>query len=559
MMATVSRTATALTTPPATSHGNKYSWDSVSVPVHSEKPVNPKRSSINNENGYPFGRPVLASQKRNSTLLANNNTPPMDSLAHNLYNGDVADDARYTNADSGYLVPSHHKDSKPRSAKEGGSPADSLLDPETDESKWIHRDKLAQIENEELQAAGFVIPVAKDNRARSKSGNRLKRDQSQDKLSGQARSIGGGEHVGSRSRKNSAATQDWDKRVDDGAEHADSSYSTSNPGAKVTSRIPVPRTKTYPTTPTDEKASAFGRKRDSSPEEDKEKIAYPKPRGRSGSTGNALQKAANGPDVRPIAKRADTSPIKTKQVASGAKKVSGKAASTTTARPRTRGASNKETTGARPTTRSGDRELSPTTHKPMEGEPPWMVSAFRPDPRLPPEQQLLPTVAKRLQQEKWEREGKVGNVYDKEFRPLTDEGFLEPPEHPIVAPEHEPVENEKENANENETEKEQEKENAKEQPQADWPLKPAEPECPQSPPPPSLRSLQSPRSPPLVGRTNSYSTMPKIADKPALTTIPSPKNPPQPPHPSQVIRVPEPPEDPPTKKEKGGCGCCIVM
>ena len=83
----------------------------------------------------------------------------------------------------------------------------------------------------------------------------------------------------------------------------------------------------------------------------------------------------------------------------------------------------------------------------MEGEPPWMVSAFRPDPRLPPEQQLLPTVAKRLQQEKWEREGKVGNVYDKEFRPLTDEGFLEPPEHPIVAPEHEPAENENENEN----------------------------------------------------------------------------------------------------------------
>lgn len=493
-------------------------------------------------------------------MLATNNTPPMDSLAYDHYNGDVADDAGFTNTDSGYLVPSHHKDLKPRSAKEGGSPADSLFDPETDESKWIHRDKLAQIENEELQAAGFVLPVARDNRSRSKSANRLKRDQSQDKLSGQARSIGGGEHIGSRSRKNSSATQDWDKRADDGAEHADSSL--SNPGAKVTSRIPVPRTKTYPTTPTDEKVAAYARKRDSSPEEDKEKITYPKTRGRSGSTGNALTKAANGTDARPIAKRADTSPIKSKPAA-GAKKVSGKAATTTTTRPRTgtRGASNKDSTGARPTTRSGDRELSPTTHKPMEGEPPWMVSAFRPDPRLPPEQQLLPTVAKRLQQEKWEREGKVGTVFDKEFRPLTDEGFLEPPEHPIVAPEHEPAENE--------NEQEQEKENEKEDPQADWPLKPAEPQCPQSPPPPSLHSLQSPRSPAPVGRKDSYSTMPgrkdsystmpKIADKPALTTVPSPKNPPQPPHPSQVIRVPEPPEDPPQKKEKGGCGCCIVM
>ena len=27
----------------------------------------------------------------------------------------------------------------------------------------------------------------------------------------------------------------------------------------------------------------------------------------------------------------------------------------------------------------------------MEGDPPWMVSAYTPDPRLPPDQQLLPT------------------------------------------------------------------------------------------------------------------------------------------------------------------------
>lgn len=37
-------------------------------------------------------------------------------------------------------------------------------------------------------------------------------------------------------------------------------------------------------------------------------------------------------------------------------------------------------------------------------------------------------MARRLQQEQWEREGKFGNVYDKDFRPLTDEGFLKPPE-----------------------------------------------------------------------------------------------------------------------------------
>ncbi len=149
-----------------------------------------------------------------------------------------------------------------------------------------------------------------------------------------------------------------------------------------------------------------------------------------------------------------------------------------------------------------------------------MVSAYRPDPRLPPDQQLLPTVARRLQQERWEKEGKFGNVYDKEFRPLTDEGFLKPPE-----------------ATANPTD---EKEQAEE-----WPLKTE-----------NLRAQPPPRSP------GSYSTMPKIQDKPPLTPLsplPSPRNHPVRPLPEEVLRIPEPPVDERPVKEKGGCGCCVVM
>jgi hypothetical protein len=161
----------------------------------------------------------------------------------------------------------------------------------------------------------------------------------------------------------------------------------------------------------------------------------------------------------------------------------------------------------------------------MEGEPPWMVSSYRPDPRLPPDQQLLPTVAKRLQQEKWEREGKFGSVYDKEFRPLTDVGFLEPPEHSTAT-----------DKQADEAEEEDQKEGG-----ADWPLKPEA------------------KSPTLPGRTNSYSTMPKIADNSAVGSLPSPRTPGpgQQPPPTATVKVPEPFDEPPEKK--GGCGCCIVM
>jgi hypothetical protein len=156
-----------------------------------------------------------------------------------------------------------------------------------------------------------------------------------------------------------------------------------------------------------------------------------------------------------------------------------------------------------------------------------MISAYKPDPRLPPDQQLLPTVAKRLQQEKWEKEGKFGNVYDKEFRPLNDEGFTEPPELPKPQVEDK---------------------------QDEWPLR-ADAKSP---------TLSRPG-------TSSYSTMPRIQDTPAMTPLASPRLPsappqPQPQQPIQVTRVPTAPEEPepqqPSEKEKkkeAGCGCCVVM
>ena len=137
---------------------------------------------------------------------------------------------------------------------------------------------------------------------------------------------------------------------------------------------------------------------------------------------------------------------------------------------------------------------------------------YKPDPRLPPDQQLLPTVAKRLQQEQWEKEGKFGNVYDTSFRPLSGDGFDPPPEPP-------------------EAPKPEERE-------AEWPLR--------APAPPKSPALSTGRP----GTSGGYSTMPKIVGSPRPTDpLPAPK----------PVRIPEPPETNEKQKEGGCCAGCVVM
>lgn len=439
------------------------------------------------------------------------------------------------------------KDSRPRSIKEANIPADSVVDLygsgrsdvagdshkrtandahsdglAEDNSKWIHRDKLARIESEELQAAGIILP--RPSRSRSKSQTRSRREQSQDKPNGRTRApTGGTDQLGARSRKNSenvmepktpdiSSVPSWDLRLPEEIAEQDGGYFV--PSGKG-SKIPVAKTSPVPI-PVEhiERDTPMVRRRDGSPGEE-DSISYPKLRNRSGSLGNPV----NG--TTPVLAKRSATDMSPKKPAAGARKpsVPGKPANGAAGRPRTRNGSGKDSSSGgattRPTTRSG--ELSPGSKQP-EGEPPWMVSAYRPDPRLPPDQQLLPTVARRLQQEKWEKEGKFGNVYDKEFRPLTDEGFLKPPE---LTERSAPEEPRNEKAEE-------------------WPLRP-----------------EPPRSPGVqAGRTGSYSTMPKINDLPP-SPMPSPRHPPgQQSRAPSIVRVPDAPE---TTKEKGGCGCCIVM
>lgn len=63
---------------------------------------------------------------------------------------------------------------------------------EDENSKWIHRDKLALVESAELQAAGTYLPRLRDrnrDNVRSKSQNRAKRDPGSDQGHGQPRAV----------------------------------------------------------------------------------------------------------------------------------------------------------------------------------------------------------------------------------------------------------------------------------------------------------------------------------------------------------------------------------
>jgi len=83
-------------------------------------------------------------------------------------------------------------------------------------------------------------------------------------------------------------------------------------------------------------------------------------------------------------------------------------------RPRSRSLGSMRTLGTpRSKGTPGKRPPSP------KGEPPWAIQhLFSPSPYLPPEEQLLPTVAKRMQQERLEREKGLVTVWDRDMRPL---------------------------------------------------------------------------------------------------------------------------------------------
>lgn len=518
-------------TPPSSSHGGQHSWN-FSVPAQTE-------TSLSKPNDLTSSSKPPLSHSTNGHSLSHSNSRPNLSRRPSDTNNNTG-----RSQDSSFLAPARvnaltRKDS---SISDTGSAPDSLLDlygqrsaissmdygdrkpangagftdeEDPEHSRWIHRDKLARIESQELQAAGIILPRS---RAHSKSS---RRENSRDHTSNGIRSD---QPEQKKQRIGSFPTEEeeepennvWDLRLpEEAAQDQADMYRDISGGVKGVSRIPVNKKSPLPIPIQHLERDTPMKRGQNGQLLDENELSYPKSRGRSQSIKVLEDSTATPTTAKRL--RSDNSPTKK---GPAARKTGSQPRNASGQKPKTRSTSN-TTSSQRPSTRSGELGPSNSINKRPEGDPPWLASMYKPDPRLPPDQQLLPTVARRLQQEQWEKEGKFGNTYDTSFRPLNDE-YPRSPEPPATA-------------NEDEEKK---------------PDEPSIASVPNSAQNGGNWPLQGPKSPALsTGRPGTagggnYSTMPKITSTPQ--PLPSPK---------PLVRVQEPPED--TKKE--GCGCCAVM
>ncbi|KAL8798733.1 MAG: hypothetical protein Q9200_007706, partial [Gallowayella weberi] len=316
-------------------------------------------------------------------------------------------------------------------------------DPEN--SRWIHRDKLAVIESHEMQEAGIKLP----RQTRSKSSLRHKKSHSRNHSTTSLRSqepevpTTSAAREGKRQKIQTASQHPVhddpmgfdlrtteERALDHPAENGPSTmYYPPNPG-KSGSKIPLPKTSRMPIAQGHiERNAPLPRTRPTSGNwsgGDGEGLSYSKLRRRSNSVGSRVlldDHEVNGsptPVQRPGSRNdAPHSPPKQRLVS--------KTGSVNHARPRTSNGSRnisepqklrhspstQKTSPAFPRPRSRNRLDPPrpgiAVNRP-EGEAPWIAEMFKPDPRLPPEEQMLPTHAKRLQQEQRERELKAAGV-----------------------------------------------------------------------------------------------------------------------------------------------------
>ena len=426
-----------------------------------------------------------------------------------------------------------------------------------DSSRWIHRDKLAMIESQEMEQAGFKLPRPETSRS---SSNR-RREHSRDQYSNGIRpSSSGVPHA--RQEKWLRMQSPSPERPETEAEgnHALADLQTSEeiaaqsshensiqpvykqPGMRpnpsripilTSSPLPIPQEHLERDTPLPRKRVASGNWSGG----DEDGLAYTETKRRSQSLGNHSPldgvEHSNGtltPSPRPVSRGLlppstviRKASVKTGPVSGGRSTSTAGRAVSTSQKPRTTSATHRSSPTSRPATRSGPDGRPATAVNRPEGDPPWLATMYKPDPRLPPEQQMLPTHAKRLQQEQWEREGKFGTAFGRELTPLAVhlQDNLQPP---LPAGDNKPN-------------------GAKPDDHQAWPLKPV-------PRPPS------PNSRPETSGTEhgGYSTIPRVQGMPGT---PSLSKAPSSILPQQPLQMQDPPKGK-AEKEKG-CGCCVMM
>lgn len=313
-----------------------------------------------------------------------------------------------------------------------------LEDEDPERSRWIHRDKLAIIESHEMREAGIKLPRQQPKTiGRSKSGQ--ERNMSVEQASVPNTEADALVVKQQKKRRTLSPRRQVDEIADalpnefdirtPGEIAADNYLEANSPNAykqqidsrKSSSRIPLPRSSPMPIpqehierdTPLPRKRGASGNWGNG----DEHSLAYPRMRSRNNSVGSAAlfddTEPSNSnihttptPASRPRSRdfppktrtsslrRPPTSNNRTPETSSGPKPRS----ISTSASPRTHSSGTNS-----PKSRSGLESRPATAINRPEGDAPWLATMYKPDPRLPPDEQILPTHAKRLQQEQWER------------------------------------------------------------------------------------------------------------------------------------------------------------
>jgi len=420
---------------------------------------------------------------------------------------------------------------------------------EKDESNWIHRDKLKEIEIREMEQLGYKVGRTSRSNSTSQSATRNRSRKGSEATNN---SHSGDDRQDHRPAVSPIPAEEedvgdeppqWDLRTPDeiAAEREREMWATPPPRQNhvirpSTSRIPVAKISPAPV-PSNfvERDAPLPRSRKGSANWTGEPISVRGARVRSGSTSSAilldepkisgeLLRTPNSNTFSNATSPVTGSPPKSKTPGkptptSGARKTSAQR-SASQSKPRVTSATSPT---KRPGTSGGSISRPTTSHRP-EGEAPWIATMYKPDPRLPPDQQIIPTHAKRMQQEQWENEGRVGSMYDRDFRLLNTEEFKDKRLSQIN-----PLDLEKQ------------------QDDGQWPL----------PSPTKLSPDQTDdkaKSP--TTEQGGYKLTPTIPQSPRTPSRSEPRQAPAiAPNPPKTTRMPEPQDD---DKEKKGC-CCIVM
>lgn len=320
-----------------------------------------------------------------------------------------------------------------------------LDDEDPERSRWIHRDKLALIESQEMREAGIKIPPpgrsgskSNDTRVNHRESSREpSRDRyrnglhSNDLDSEQAKSLTLHRQEREDERPPNGTQESDVKTTEETSPEPHLAVNSAPPyrqqGLRVSSsRIPVPKSSASPLPQGNtERQAVFTRRRGTSGNwsgGDEDGTAYSKVRGRSHSVGSQVllddgepvnddtdqsvcitnhDSPSTSPTKRHVSKAGQSPSTNARKATNALRNASDSQKSRS---PQT--IASRSSPGQRPKSRSGLESRPATAINRPEGEAPWLATMYKPDPRLPPEQQLLPTHAKRLQQE---REGGPGS------------------------------------------------------------------------------------------------------------------------------------------------------